>query len=47
VVAQLVRGFLRLEAAGGLFIGWLRMRWGVLHILVSVAILGSACSFSG
>ena len=36
-----------LRLPGGLFIEWLRMRWGVLHILVSVAILGSACSFSG
>ena len=34
-------GFLRLEAAGGLFIGWLPMGWGVLHILVLVAILVS------
>jgi len=44
VVAQLVKGFLRLEAAGGLFIECLPMGWGVLHILVSVAILVSLCS---
>jgi hypothetical protein len=43
----LVMGFLRLEAAGGLFIGWLPMGWGVLHILVLVAILVSVCSLSG
>ena len=40
-------GFLRPEAAGGLFVGWLPMGWGVLHTLVSVAILVSVCSLSG
>jgi hypothetical protein len=41
---QWLRNWLRLEAAGGLFVECLPMGWGVLHILVSVAILVSLCS---
>jgi hypothetical protein len=44
---QWLRNWLRLEAAGGLFVECLPMGWGVLHILVSVAILVSVCSLSG
>ena len=40
-------GFHFIGVAGGLFIGWLRMDWGVLHTLVLVAVLVSVFSLSG
>ena len=43
MIRRLVKGFLRLEAAGGLFIEWLPTGWGVLHILVLVASYSGEC----